>query len=261
MQEKKRIITPLSVERHSGKFWRRYTGYDFVKAQQFASLTAAELSMAVQTLPLCFRRREDRFYLSVLLSLAEGENHFVNPQGRWTGVYVPACFRSHPFYAGRVAESDKFVLCVDEACGLVSDNGGLPFFGSDGQLSAEVVNILEFLQKVENHRIDTQRGVDALAEAGTVVEWPLKVNTEDGEIQVDGLYRFDESRLAGLEDAAFLKLRATPAIAIGYGQLYSMVNVRVVVHLANARKKQAAEGAPAALDIEKMLDGGEFINF
>jgi hypothetical protein len=261
MENAKKIITPLSVERHSGKFWRRYTCYEFAKKIQFAPITVAELSMAVQTLTLCFTRRNDRFYFCALLSLAEGENYFVNSEDKWASMYVPACFRGHPFYAGRVPQSDNFILCVDEACGLISDTEGLAFFGADKQLSPEVAKILDFLKNVENSKIDTQRGVDALAEAGTIVEWPLKVKTNAGEVQLSDLFRFDEAKFTGLDDGALLKLRRTPAIGIGYGQLYSMINVRVLVHLANIRQGQMASENPADVDFEKMLDDNDFIRF
>lgn len=262
MEETRKIITPLSVQRHSGRFWKPYTCYDFAAKKQFASLTAAELSMAVQTLPLCFTRWQDRFFLSALLSLVENENHFVNPDGRWAGIYVPACFRGHPFYVGKVPESDnKLIFCVDEACGLISDREGVAFFAEDGQPSPEVVKIFDFLKKIENNRVDTQRGVDALAETGTIVEWPFKVKTESGDIELEGLYRFDEEKFAGLDDEVVLKLRRTPAIAIGYGQLYSMVNVRVLVHLANVRKKQISPEPPPELNLENMFDEDDFIRF
>jgi len=249
-------IVPLSPERHAGKYWKRFTSYDFAVKTQLAPLTAAELAKAVHAMPLCFARNETRFYLAGLLSPKPSENWFVGPDGHWLGGYVPACFRGHPFILAEV--QGQTVLCVDESCGLISDTGGESFFNADGQVFPSVSKVLAFLQAVKQNHNATQSGVDALAEAGVLAEWPIKIGLEGETIQLTGLYRIDEARLAALNDSAFLGLRKTLALAIAFAQLFSMGNIVVFSHLAKMRQPKKV---PALPDISGILGNDDMFRF
>jgi len=236
-----KVIAPLSADRHSGKCWCRFTSYEFASQSQFAPMVGAEVAKAVQNIPLCFVRKEDGFHLGGLLSPKPGDNYFVGLNGRWLGAYVPACFRSYPFQLGRLKNQQKLILCVDESCGLISETEGDPLFEADGQLAASVSQVLNFLQHVEKNRMATRQAVDGLAQAGLIAEWPLGIEMDGQKIRVEGIYKFDETKLKTLSDEAFLNLRGSLALSIGYAQLFSMGSITIFSKLAEIRKQQQPE--------------------
>jgi hypothetical protein len=248
-----RKIVPVTPERHAGKCWQRFKSYGFAASASFAPLTMAEIAKAIHSLPLCFIRANDRFQLAALLSPVAGDNYYVAPDGTWLGSYVPACFRGHPFLLAPHKDRSKLILCVDESCELISDEAGEPFVGPDRQPSPAVVRVMEFLQKVEQNRVLTQQVVDALAEAGLIVQWPLKVKIGGQEVEVPGVHRIDEALLNSLDDATFLRIRKVGGLPIVYGQLFSMGNVGMFERLAQIRS-QRKPVAPGEADIEKLFD-------
>ncbi|MCA1784939.1 MAG: SapC family protein, partial [Desulfobacteraceae bacterium] len=84
----------------------------------------------------------------------------------------------------------------------------------------------------------TNRAVDALADAGLICEWPLKVKTREGEQPVTGLYMIDETKLNQMEDDAFLAVRSAGALPIAYAQLLSMGNIQVLGRLADVQARR-----------------------
>jgi len=235
-------ITPVSPQKHFSKYWQRFTSYRFASQSQFAPLVLLELSVAVQAMPLCFIHRNDYCHLVGLLSPVSGENYYVAPDGRWLGGYVPACFRGYPFSLERIKGNDQLALCVDESSGLISDSKGEPFFDKDGQLAKPVSDVFEFLKKIGQNRVLTQKAVDTLAEAGLLTGWDMKGAT--------GLYKIDEPKLMSLGDDAFLTLRKRHALPIAYAQLFSMGNTAMLDRLA---KIQGVAEKPPTPDIEKIF--------
>ena len=251
-----KTITALSFARHGAKFWRKYTSYSFAARTQLAPLTAAELLKAVHALPICFCRKGTRFFLAGLLSPVPDDNYFVVPDGKWMGGYVPACFRGHPFSLAQV--DGQTALCVDESSGLITDTEGESLFNADEQISDPVAQVLKFLQTVAQNRVATQQGVDALAAAEVLVEWPVKMSVKGKDIQLSGIYRIDEAKLAALPDNMFLGLRKTVALAIAYAQLFSMGNVGILHKLAEVRAKMAKPDGP---NIETLMKNDDIFRF
>lgn len=249
-------FTPLSFERHGAKFWRRFKSYGFASKTQLAPLAAAELLKAVHALPICFCCKGTRFFLAGLLSPVPDDNYFVAPDGKWAGGYVPACFRGHPFSLSLV--QGQTTLCVDDASGLITDTEGEPFFTDDEQISAPVAQVLKFLQTVAQNRAITQQGVDALAAARVLAKWPVKVSVKGEDVQVSGIYRIDEAKLANLPDDLFLGLRKTVALAIAYAQLFSMGNIRILNHLAKIRQQAKPLDGP---DLDNLLKNNDMFRF
>lgn len=229
-------LTPLTPERHLNKFWKRYDSYRFAARDHLAPLVAAEIPQAVQTMPIAFVRQDDKFILMGILSLTPGVNLFVNPEGKWIGGYVPSHFRSHPFRLAPVEGREDLILCVDDNSELVNDTQGEPFFDETKRISQPVTKVLAFLTRIEKNRLITDSAVQALAVAGLMTEWDLKIKIGQQEKPVVGLYHIDESRLNTLDDEAFLKLRQSQSLPLAYAQLLSMANLSVFTRLTAAGK-------------------------
>lgn len=228
----------ISKKHHADKSWTRFDSYQFAAKDNLAPLVGAEVAKAVLALPMAFIKQQDNFVLVAVLSLTPGQNMFVAPNGQWLGAYVPSVFRGYPFRLARAEGRDDLILCIDEDSGLISDTEGEPFFDENGELSQQVKNVLDFLSQIEQNRIVTQQAVSALAEAGVITEWNLKVKTDEQETPITGLYVVDEAKLNTLDDPEFLKLRQAQALPIAYAQLLSMANISVFEKLRQLHEQQ-----------------------
>ncbi len=110
---------------------------------------------------------------------------------------------------------------------------------------------------LERARKSTDLAVDALAQAGVIRPWEIKVTTNEGERPIRGLHRVDEAALRGLPDEAFLKLRKTSPLPIAYTQMLSMGQLDVLRHLVMAKTQATAPpSAPTPwADLPETLDG------
>ena len=259
-------IVPLDRERHSGKGWRPSHGYTFVAKQALVPLTSAEFGAAAVAMPIAFIEQSGRYMPVAVLSLLEGHNFFVGPSGQWLGSYVPAAFRGYPFRLVRGQEKDQMILCIDEDSGWVVDAGANPdaarFFEADGTLSAATQATANFLQQVEQSRVLTDVAVTALAEAHVIKPWSLTVKEGDHQKEIKGLHYIDEAALNALDDATFLKLRHSLALAIAHGQLISMHTLGVLqqLHILQQQLIQKTQ-PPSSISSLLATDDGGIIRF
>jgi hypothetical protein len=251
-------LVAVSPETFRNKYWKRFESFEFASKDSVAPLAAAEIARAAQAMPVAFIKQSDRFVLGGMLSLTPGTNLFVGPQGRWLGAYVPSCFRGYPFRLAKAEGRDDLILCIDEDSGLVSDQAGEPFFDDQDQLAEPVKGILDFLSQVQQNWAVTHKAVDALAEAGLICEWPLKIKTSEGEQPVNGLFMIDEAKLNSLEDDLFLKLRTAGALGVAYAQMLSMGNIQVLSRLADAHARQQA---PAQNNVSGAFGDDDILTF
>lgn len=181
---------PITLSRHRGRRWARYTDYRFAAADALAPLVVQELPKAVMSLPIGFIAQPHGYGLVAVQSLQPGQNLFVSAEGRWLGGYVPAVYRGYPFALVKTEDGQQ-VLCIDEDSGLVLDapppEQGEPFFDVDDQPAEPLRKVLEFLQQVAANRAQSERLCALLAEHALIQPWPLKVTTPDGERPVEGL--------------------------------------------------------------------------
>ena len=259
-------IVPVTPELHGAKRWRRISNYNFAVGDPLVPVVGAELSRLVPTMPLAFVERAGAYELMAVLSFAPGRNLFVGPDGRWLGGYIPAFFRSYPFRLLAREGTDVSVLCVDEDSKLIvgGESAGEDFFDADGKSSAAVKPILDMLSEVERSRKATQLAVLALAEAGVIQPWPIKLKTAQAEQAIGGLHRIDEAALNALGDEAFLKLRKASALTLADGQILSMGQLGIFEQLARLHS-QPGPAPVAALpeNLDSLLErfGDETIRF
>lgn len=244
-------ITPISFERHSGKTFRRFSSYDFAAKETVAPLVGAELGKATLSFPIAFLREDTRAIPVAVLGVEPGNNLFVGPDGRWAGPYIPAAFRSYPFVLAQT-QDQKQILCINEASGLVTDDSsGEPFFGPEKKPSEPVEKILDFLTKLHENRLATERACEVIFKLALLEPWTIQAPGANGPRAVSGLWRVSEARLNDLEDHAFLELRRTGGLALSYAQLMSMGHLSSLERLAvlrNEARKQASVPVPANLD-------------
>lgn len=274
-------LAAVSLERHAKRAWQRYTNYSFAAQDHLVPLLAAELSSALPQMPLAFVPVDGRYLLVAVTALTPGQNHYVAPNGQWLAAYVPAALRGYPFRLIKPADQGPdadAVLCVIEDSGLLVDPaaaapaGAEAFFDADGQPSAALRAVLDFLTQIERNRRATETAVAALAAAGLIQPWALSTTRDGATLPVEGLFRIDEAALNQLDAEALLDLRNRGGLAIAYAQLLAMGQFKVLERLqatqAEWRAQQSAQATPASvpaglpvsakgeLDLEFLNDGG-----
>ena len=195
-------LVPVTREGHSQKRWRRNEGYAFAASESVVPLVATEFSNAAVAMPIAFIERSERFVPVAVLSLTPGRNLFVGPAGQWLGRYIPASLRAYPFRFARIEGGNDPVLCIDEDAGLIvdADDQAEQFFAPDGGPSAAIQLVWRLLMELEASRTRTELAVSALASAGVIQPWQLKINLAGQEKAVTGLYRVDEATINALDD-------------------------------------------------------------
>jgi hypothetical protein len=242
-------FVPVSRERHADKRWRRPENYAFAASDGLTPAFGAELFRLALTMPVAFVEQGGRRQLMSVMSLAPGRNMYVGSDGRWYGNYIPAFFRSYPFrLLQREGSDDEYILCVDEDSGLIvgGTETGEPFFDAAGEVSAAMKPIVELVSEVGRSSKMTQAAVSALFEAGVIQPWKIVLKVDQGERSVTGLQRLDEAALNALGDEAFLTLRRSGALQVGYAQLLSMGQLGVFGDLAKLQAQSARMAQPAA---------------
>lgn len=257
--------TPVDRRHHADKRWRRHNTYQFSAQDAVAALIAQELPKAHISMPIAFFKVDNTFTPVAVQGLKAGQNLLVAPDGRWLAGYTPAAYRGYPFRLANTEDGQQ-VLCVDEDSGLVTDGPeGEPFLSDDGTPSPPLGDVLNFLTQVEANRKVTIRICAALQQHDLIQPWPIKIQTDEGEQTIDGLFRIDEAALNVLPAEDFIKLRDTGALLVAYCQLLSMQHLPILGQLAQAhaqaKARQELKTTPSGeLDLEFLNEGGS-INF
>src|SRR5690606_25788129 len=252
----------VSKELHAGKRWQRYASYSFATGDSVAALVAQELPRACMTLPIGFISVNDGYVPVAVQGLAAGKNLLVAPDGRWLGGYVPAAYRGYPFALANTDNGQQQVLCIIEDSGLISDDTGEAFFGEDEKPTQAVTDVLNFLGQIAANRVATKQACAVLQKHNLIQPWPIKVQAEGGEQNVQGLFRIDEAAMNQLDPEPLAELQKSGALPMAFCQLLSMQHLAKLGKLAqqHAAAEAALQPAGGDLDLEFLNDGGT-INF
>lgn len=238
-------IIPVSFERHGEKTFRRFSSYEFARNETVAPLVGAELGKATVSFPIAFLLQEGRAVPVAVLGVEPGDNLFVGPDGRWAGPYIPAAFRAYPFVLAQT-QDHKQVLCINEASGLVvDDSSGEPFFTPDKKPSEPVAKILDFLTKIHENRVLTERACQTISRLELLEPWTITAPGDNGPRNVTGLWRISEGKMSLLKDETFLALRHTGALALAYAQLMSMGHLSLLERLSALRHQARQQAGPS----------------
>lgn len=254
----------ITRERHGLQYWLKHSTYTFAANDALCPLVAQELPKAMLSMPIGFMVEGHGHVPVAVQGLAAGQNLLVALDGRWLAPYIPAPYRGYPF---RMAPTDQGeqVLCIDEASGLLSESAGEPFFNEDGTPHQSVAEILNFFTQIEANRQLTRNICLLLQQHDLIQPWPITVQGEQGEQQVEGLFRIDEQALHNLTAKDLAAVRDAGGLTVAYCQLLSMQHLSTLGTLAQAhaeaekaRLAQASLAKNGELNLGFMNDSGTF---
>lgn len=257
-------IEAITRADYADKCWLRSPNYAFAAHDALATLVVQEVPRAILSFPVAFAQVDAHYVPVAVLGLTQGQNLFVDPQGRWLGDYVPATYRGYPFVLAH-SEDGKQVLCFDRDSGLLREGGGgEPFFDPKGEPAERTNQILQFLTGVVANREPTLRLCNVLQEHGLIEPWQVRLQGKQGSRELRGLHHINEAALNALPAEAFQEVRAAGALPLVYCQLVSMHQLQKLGLLARARSKPGPapllQTPTGDLDLE-FLNGDGTIKF
>mgnify|MGYP000173216567 CR=1 FL=1 len=228
-------FVPISKSRHAGRYWRRFTSYEFARGLRQVPIVLGEQEQAAANFPILFRAAGPEGAqwsapVAMLRLSAEGESPFVAPNGIWRAHYVPSILRVHPFGArpGRPAEGAdgdviQMAVLVDEASGLISDDpNDEPFFNAEGEIDQALAEVVAFFRQRTNAARKTQLACAALGRADLLTEVDT---TQPGMAELAGFHVVNRARLEALDDTAISQLYRSGALALAFAHFVSLAHV------------------------------------
>ena len=220
--------------------------FDFMAKQHFLPLTAPEFGIAAASYPIIFAG-EERTPLAVMGIRAE-ENLFVTDGKFDSDFYMPAFARRYPFVLANDKNSDRFVVCIDEAAEcVVSKNPQQKFFDGD-KTSSFTTEAFQFLQDFERDRQNTQAMIEEfkkhdLFEPKTMNFQGQNADGSPAEKQkIADYFAVSEEKMRGLDAETLKSFNDRGFLAVAHAHLISLSNWQRLVNitLRRASAQQAA---------------------
>jgi len=211
----------------------------------------AEFPIASRDYPVIFiSGDEGKSYAPMLvLGLAAQQNLFVLWDDTWDRrVYLPAYVRRFPFCMTRVMvdgkEAPERVACVEK---IAINDKGEKLFNDKGEALPEWQQREKLLFEFEADLGRTDEMCKLLAQHQLLEPFTMQATPNNGEpLQLTGMYRVSEEKLAQLDGAVMKDLAAKGVLGRIYAHLISLDNFRRLLDrraaLAN-RAQQAKSGA------------------
>jgi len=211
----------------------------------------AEFPIASRDYPVIFiSGDEGKSYAPMLvLGLAAQQNLFVLWDDTWDRrVYLPAYVRRFPFCMTRVMvdgkEAPERVACVEK---IAINDKGEKLFNDKGEALPEWQQREKLLFEFEADLGRTDEMCKLLAQHQLLEPFTMQATPNNGEpLQLTGMYRVSEEKLAQLDGAVMKDLAAKGVLGRIYAHLISLDNFRRLLDrraaLAN-RAQQATSGA------------------
>lgn len=226
-------VVPITIDKHrdtavqTGKNWR------FASELNTLPLLVAEIEPASAEFPIVFAGEGDAMTIVALTALRARENLFVDPEGRWTGSYIPAFLRRYPFvFAETGPNRETLTLCIDEACdGVNSDGRGERLFDSAGERTHYLNRMLQFTSDYETQHRLTREFCQRLVALDLLENAVASVTLPDGQtLTVTGFQRVNRDKLRALDDAAVTQLFRSDMLGLIYVHLASLSHLSALAN-------------------------------
>lgn len=230
-------LVPITKSHFLNRKWFSIQNYKFASNHATATLAVGEIAHAMRTLPIAFMKKDNYFTPVALLGIQQGENLFVRETGYWQYAYKPAVFRSYPF-ALIPNNEGKLVLAYDEdSKESLNEGDENSFYKDNGENSDTINNILTFLTEVHNSYEKTIQICTFLNKYNLFDDWNITVNRGSKKIELNGLYKINETILNSLDANSLFELQNVRALGLAYAHIFSILNVPLLGKLADHKDK------------------------
>jgi hypothetical protein len=218
-------MIPLDSVKHKNLRVNVDRNYAHVSNQNMAPLLASEFIPASTNFPIVFVKQQEtgKFKSVGLLGLNAKEN-LVFANNKVRSNYIPVNIRRYPFAAGgKVADKSEMILCIDENSALLNEKEGVQIFDEDGKPSEATQQVTNMLTDILAKDAATDIFITFLVENDLLQPAEVTLTLgEEGERQLNGLYKVDEEALNELSDDLVLTLYKRKYFAAIYAHLASL---------------------------------------
>ena len=220
-------IAPITEKKHKDIKVKSIDNFDFIKDVHLASVMVHEFSRASSIYPIVFLEDtvNDQFRPVVMLGLEEGENLFVQDDGKWAASYIPAIIRRYPFALSKTGEDNRYVICIDESSEFVNKEEGQAIFNEDGTASEVIERVKKYLTELQQMELFTETFCKEMKEENMFTPLNMKVRVGNEIKNVGGAYVINEERFNSFSDEKFLELRKKQYIPVIYSHLSSLSQI------------------------------------
>lgn len=222
-------LIPLSSEAHPNWGVVERTDVKFAKNTHAIPITVDEFVAAQRFFPIVFTDGDDAVPLA-LVGLKEGENLFVDDEGKWRPeTYIPAYVRRHPFMLARLgSEADLLSLVFDDKSGVVVPDAGNKLFDDDKKPTEVTQNIMQFCENFEQAIARTKSFMDELKKLDLLMEGQAQIQIPGVEQPATfaGFRMIDEKKLQNLRGDQARKMVQNGMLGLIYAHLFSLAQMR-----------------------------------
>lgn len=231
-------IVPLQKELHGNLKLERINSFSFAAGVHLTGLMAAEFSRAASNYPIVFIEdaKTYEFMPVALLGLQQGENLFVDADGRWDATYIPAIIRRYPFVLARTDEENRFSVCIDEDCPFLGTEGeGKALFTESGEPSEVTERVKRYLRELHQMEVVTKLLCKTLKEKYMFAPLNMQVREADTVKNISGAFVIHEQRLNNMSDFDFLELRHQNFLPAIFNHLASLGQIERLAQMRQRR--------------------------
>lgn len=246
-------VVALNSDVHRNlKFAANESNFSFARDTTAVLVAGVEFAEATREYPIVFIRGNDKQIRPVvLLGVRDGENLFVDEQGKWDARYIPAFVRRYPFVMAEGGAEGKLVVCIDESCPALNAEHGDLLINGEGKLEPRMNEIVQFLQNFQREFARTELITRQLDELDLFVKQGARFDTNSGEtFQLNDFYLIDEAKFGQISDEKLPGLFRSGALGLVYLHLASLGNMRRLLDRLSGRpaaKKQREKPGNAPL--------------
>jgi len=235
-------LVPVNKARHAATRIKQIEGFGFASQFHIASVMVHEFARASAIYPVVFLedKAQDEFRPVALMGLEQGENLFVDAQGKWAASYVPAIIRRYPFALASTGQEGQFTVCIDEGSELVNQAEGVALFDESGEPSSAIENVKRYLGELQQMDAFTRSFSKYFAEHNLFTPLNMRVRQGEQARNITGCYVVNEERLNNLSNDRFLELREKRYLPAVYAHLVSLAQIERLMQLKEERGAKAA---------------------
>jgi len=220
-------VVPLSAAQHHDCSVEPSSDYSFTSKVNSVPLMAVEFPHAAAEYAIVFAGTDDNIVPAVILGLKTDQNLFVsNDDTAWGAKYTPAFVRRYPFVFSGSRDSERLVLCIDEAfSGFNREGRGRRLFGDDQKPTPFLDDVMKFLQEYQVQFRRTQAFCKRIRELGLLEPVQAQVEARGGQrFSLGGFQAVNRTRLRELPGDKLAELAKTDELELLYLHVQSMRN-------------------------------------
>jgi len=251
-------VVALSNQRHREWSIKSENSYGFARGLNSVPLTAIEFPKAAAEYPIVFVSAGEEVVPVAVMGVRDGENLFLDSDGKLDAGYVPAFLRRYPFVFSASEDGSTFTLCIDETFeGFNQDGRGERLSDGEGEQTRYLGGGLGFLQEYQAHFAATRRFCKKLQELELLEPVGAQFRLKDGQTgALTGFMVIQRRKLQEITGEKLEELSRTGELELAYVHLQSIQNLARMLRRASASSTENAAADDTAAEASEADDMG-----